>query len=159
VKCLISSLIALSFWLVADGALACIRVHPQPRLGETNEQLFTRITAAEQLSDWRNSSLVYVARVTSVKRHKNDGHIVGFEPVKSIKGGKPPRLATWHDPSEAMCGTGHRWAAGETVVVFVEQISWRDSILRMGQWFVYGAYPQGAIVEPTVARALGGLLR
>lgn len=55
-----------------------------------------------------------------------------------------------------MCGTGYRWARGETAVVFARPVTWRDSLLRMGQVFVYGAYRPGWIVEPRVAAAVGG---
>lgn len=146
-------LAALVAALFAGTVVACTMIIPLPKEGETFEQAMAEMYRKEQAMLIGQSDAVFLASSRFDPRIGQSR----LSTVKGLIGRRPPSRMRIKDGLPG-CGGSPARPSG-TVVVFAQQISWREDFWRpwrWGRWVGIDWRRQDEIVEPRLLSALSG---
>lgn len=137
--------------LYAGMAVACTMLIPFPKEGETFEQMMAELDRKEQALLISQSDAVFLASSRFDPRIGQSR----LSTVKGLLGRRPPARMRIKDGLPG-CG-GFPTRPHGTVVVFAQQISWREDFWRpwrWGRWVAIDWLHRDAIAEPRLLSAL-----
>ena len=137
----------------AGPAAACTMIVPLPREGETFEQAMAEMDRKEQAMLIGQSDAVFLASSRFDPRIGQSR----LSTVKGLIGRRPPSRMRIKDGLPG-CGGSPTRPSG-TVVVFAQQISWREDFWRpwrWGRWVGIDWLRQDEIAEPRLLSVLSG---
>ena len=137
--------------LFAGTAVACTMIIPLPREGETFEQAMAEMYRKEQAMLIGQSDAVFLATARFDPRVGQSR----LSTVNGLLGRRPPSRMRIKDGLPD-CGGSPTRPSGN-VVVFAQQISWREDFWRQwrwGRWIGIGWRRQDEIAEPRLLAAL-----